>query len=287
MRLGEHWEKGSVRASIQPNPLNAEIVLDLANVDALTLTIPPGHVSFSTDLPVKVRINDGDKEQLVETSKAGSDRSWQVSLNKQGKNWKVGGLPNDGLRKRHGLQGPIDDAFLDSFVFVRPTGKSSHEAIEKWTQSELSHAIVHWRQQFRGQARVKDDTAVTDADIASSNLVLWGDPSSNAVLKKIADKLPIRWGETEVTVGSRKFSAEHHAPIAIYPNPLNSNRYVVLNSSFTYREYDYLNNARQVPKLPDWAIVDVRTSPNARYPGKVVDADFFDERWQLKPVRAE
>lgn len=253
----------------------------------LTLTIPPGHVSFSTDLPVKVRINDGDKEQLVETSKAGSDRSWQVSLNKQGKNWKVGGLPNDGLRKRHGLQGPIDDAFLDSFVFVRPTGKSSHEAIEKWTQSELSHAIVHWRQQFRGQARVKDDTAVTDADIASSNLVLWGDPSSNAVLKKIADKLPIRWGETEVTVGSRKFSAEHHAPIAIYPNPLNSNRYVVLNSSFTYREYDYLNNARQVPKLPDWAIVDVRTSPNARYPGKVVDADFFDERWQLKPVRAE
>lgn len=285
--LGEHWEKGSVRASIQPNPLNAEVVLDLANIDALTLAIPPGHVSFSTDLPVTVRINEGGKEQLVEAPKAGSDRSWQVSLNKQGKNWKVGSLPNDGLRKRHGLQGPIDDAFLDSFVFVRPTGKSSHEAIEKWTQSELSHAIVHWRQQFRGQAPVKDDTAITDADMANSNLVLWGDPTSNAVLKTIADKLPIRWADTEIVVGDRKFSAEHHAPIAIYPNPLNPNRYVVLNSSFTYREYDYLNNARQVPKLPDWAIVDVRTPPNPRYPGKIVDADFFDERWKFKPTRAE
>ena len=59
---------------------------------------------------------------------------------------------------------------------------------------------------------------------------------------------------------------------------------MVLNSSFTYREYDYLNNARQVPKLPDWAIVDVKTPANSRDPGKVVAADFFDEQWQLKPA---
>lgn len=285
--LGEHWEKASVRASIHSNPLNAEIALDLSNIEALTLTIPPGNVPFSPDLPVKVLVTDGGPQQSVEAPKSGSDRSWQVSLRKHGTTWKLGSRPADDLRKRHGLQGPIDDAFLDSFVFVRPTGKSPHEAIEKWTQAELSHAIVHWRQQFRGQARVKDDTTITDLDIASSNLVLWGEPTSNAVLKKIADKLPIRWGESEVVVGDRKFPAEHHAAIAIYPNPLNPNRYVVLNSSFTYREYDYLNNARQVPKLPDWAIVDVRTPPNARYPGKVVDADFFDERWQLKPAHKE
>ncbi len=47
-------------------------------------------------------------------------------------------------------------------------------------------------------------------------------------------------------------------------------------------EYDYLNNARQVPKLPDWAIVDVNTPPSSRWPGKVVDAGFFGERWELK-----
>ena len=51
----------------------------------------------------------------------------------------------------------------------------------------------------------------------------------------------------------------------------------MLNSGFTFREYDYLNNARQVPKLPDWAIVDVTTPPDSRKPGKVVAADFFDE----------
>ena len=68
----------------------------------------------------------------------------------------------------------------------------------------------------------------------------------------------------------------------IYPNPLAPGRYIVLNSSFTYREYDYLNNARQVPKLPDWAIVDVTTAPDARWPGKVIAADFFDEDWKVK-----
>jgi hypothetical protein len=42
-----------------------------------------------------------------------------------------------------------------------------------------------------------------------------------------------------------------------------------------------LNNARQVPKLPDWAIVDLRTPPNSRAPGKIVAADFFNESWEL------
>ena len=73
--------------------------------------------------------------------------------------------------------------------------------------------------------------------------------------------------------------------ILIFPNPLNRDRYVVLNSGFTYREYAYLNNARQVPKLPDWAVIDLETPPDTLWPGKVVAADFFNERWELKSRR--
>ncbi len=187
----------------------------------------------------------------------------------------------DRLRKRHGLQGPIDDAFLDRFIFVRPTGMPFNPTTGKWVDAEMRHAITHWRQQFRGEAIVKDDNSITDADIATSNLVLWGDPSSNAVLAKIADKLPIKWTKDSVIVGSETFKASTHVPLLIYPNPLNPRRYVVLNSSFTYREYDYLNNARQVPKLPDYAIVDVTSPVTSRLPGKVAVAGFFDEKWQL------
>ena len=59
--------------------------------------------------------------------------------------------------------------------------------------------------------------------------------------------------------------------------------YVVVNSGFTYREYDYLNNARQVPKLPDFAVIDVKSPPTSQRPGGIVTAGFFTERWQLPP----
>jgi hypothetical protein len=36
-----------------------------------------------------------------------------------------------------------------------------------------------------------------------------------------------------------------------------------------------------VPKLPDWAVVDVNTPPSTRWPGKVVEAGFFGERWEV------
>jgi hypothetical protein len=56
---------------------------------------------------------------------------------------------------------------------------------------------------------------------------------------------------------------------------------VVLNSGFTFREYDYLNNARQVPKLPDWAIVNTASPATSRAPVEILSAGFFNERWQL------
>jgi hypothetical protein len=98
-------------------------------------------------------------------------------------------------------------------------------------------------------------------------------------LKRIVE-LPVSWHKGKVAVGAETFDAATHMPVLIFPNPLNPSKYVVLNSGFTFREYDYLNNARQVPKLPDFAVIDVTTPPNSRYPGKVVAAGFFDENWR-------
>src|SRR5262249_1296392 len=117
---------------------------------------------------------------------------------------------------------------------------------------------------------------------ASHNLVLWGDPGSNSVLARISDRLPVRWTRESVTAGGASYPADHHVPVLIYPNPLNPKKYVVLNSGFTYREYDYLNNARQTPKLPDWAVVDISQPATSRAPGQIVAAGFFGEHWELQ-----
>jgi dienelactone hydrolase len=297
--LGKHWERASVRARIVDDSA-VEIVTQ--NVTALTLDMPAGWCPLE---PARTPLLSIDSVELP-IPRPRSDRSWHVELIKRGNVWERRAPSNttlfppppqfanspanptpepEGLRKKHDLQGPIDDAFMDSFVFVRPTGKPKYPKVGAWADAELARAIEHWRRQFRGDARVVDDVSLTDADIASSHLVLWGDAESNAVIKRVIDKLPIRWEGDKLVAGSRAFPAEDHALILVYPNPLNPSRYVVLNSSFTFRDYDYLNNARQVPKLPDWAIIDTKTPPDARHPGKVVAADFFDESWQLAPAR--
>jgi pimeloyl-ACP methyl ester carboxylesterase len=278
--LIEHWRPARVEA-VLGDENTAEIATE--NVTDLTLEFQPGFAPFDNDQHVKLFV----EEDELEAPRPRSDRSWRVELHHHDGHWRLGRREGDALRKRHDLQGPIDDALMDSFIFVRPSQKPANEALGAWADAELERAIEHWRRHFRGEPRVKLDRDVDDADVASANLILWGDPSSNALLGRIAGELPIGWNAKQITVGKQKFPSATHALIAIYPNPLNPKRYVVLNSSFTFRDYAYLNNARQVPKLPDWAVVDLRTPPDSQWPGKVVAADFFDESWQLKPPRTE
>jgi dienelactone hydrolase len=275
--MEQQWERAKIVAKTD-NVEDADVLVEPQGVTAFTLSFAPGDCPLSVVGKPKIIIG----KQHIEGPQVASDRSWTAHFRKDGKDWKVvESTDSDTLRKRHGLQGPIDDAFMDSFMMVRPTGKPINEKVGTWAKNEMEHAIDHWRKQFRGEARVKDDGAITDEDIANSNLVLWGDPSSNKILAKIADKLPIRWGEQELRLGETAFQSDKHVPVFIYPNPLNPKRYVVVNSGFTYREYDYLNNARQVPKLPDFAVVDVSVPVNSRTPGGIVKAGFFTEEWKL------
>lgn len=275
--LGQHWERARLDAEITGD---SAVAVTTANVTAFTLDMGPGGCPLDPGHLPSVNI-DGQK---VTAPLPGSDRSWQARFRRNGGQWAVmdGKGQVAGLRKVHGLQGPIDDAFMDSFVFVTPTGTPAAPGTAAWVSAEQKRAIVEWRRQFRGEAQVREDKDVTDADIAASNLVLWGDPGSNKILARIADRLPVKWTAEGIVVGSAKYSADTHAPILIYPNPLNPKKYVVLNSGFTFREFDYLNNARQTPKLPDFAIVDTTTPPGPRYPGKIVQAGFFNEDWKLQ-----
>lgn len=253
--LHRHWERARVEADVRDDHT---VRLTTQNVDGLSLEFGAGAPLLNVGSKVTVEL---DGQKLTMTGPL-TDRSWSAHFEKREDRWVAVDRVDDGVRKKHGLQGPIDDAFMDSFIIVKPGGNAG-----AWVTAEMDRAIREWRRQFRGEPRVKMDTEVTDADIANSNLVLWGDPASNRLLARIADRLPATW-------------APDRMPILIYPNPLNPRRYVVLNSGFTFREADYLTNSRQVPRLPDWAIIDTTVPPDTKSPGRIVDAGFFDERWK-------
>jgi hypothetical protein len=269
--LEKHWERARVDAEVVGN---LSIQVTTTNVSAFSLALSEKLCSFGGEADSSV-VLDGkpfhfDFGPLNKT----------LHFKKTGTNWALVDSPNEhGLQKRHGLQGPIDDAFMDSFIMVRPTGNAMNEQIGAWTTDNFIHAIKQWRLQFRGEPQVRDDTAITDADIESSNLILWGDPHSNKLLAKIASKLPIQWDTKEVRLGSKTYPSSDHVPVMIYPNPLNPKRYVVLNTGFTFAEFAHLSNAQQAPKLPDYAIIDI-TKPAPLMPaGSVAEAGFFDEHW--------
>lgn len=273
--LQQHWEQARVDGTIVGDK---GVDLKTSNVSALTLNFGPGGAPLDPTAQPEVTI-DGQK---LKAPSLETDRSWIAHFRKEGDRWAVADMAGlTGLQKRHSLQGPVDDAFRNNFIFVTPSGAPmASAAVTERITSEQNRAIKEWRRQFRGEARVKQDSEITDAEIAASNLVLWGDPQSNKILARIADKLPIKWLATGLEMGGKQYDATTHLPILIYPNPLNPKKYVVLNSGFTFREFDYLNNARQISKLPDWAVIDVTTAADGRHPGKIAAGGFFNESWK-------
>ncbi len=261
--MEKQWELATVQATYDPAKGAAITTSNVTHLDLLNKAV-------STALVI-----DGQK---VSTSAPG----YYVSFRKQGGQWTDAPDTAQTARKAPGLSGPVDDAFMDAFVFVRPTGKTLNPELATWVESELTTARHLWRDVYRGEAPVITDAALTEADITNKNLILWGDPTSNKMLTKLlaTGKLPLTWDGKNLTVHGKTYSSATHAPILIFPNPLNPKRYVVLNSGLDFRADGYGNNALQTPKLPDWAVVDLRTAPGPRWPGKIVDAGFFNEEWK-------
>src|SRR5437870_13383860 len=126
----------------------------------------------------------------------------EIMLDKSGGAWKVArNGPERGLHKTHALQGPIDDAFLDPFLLVRPTGTPWNDAANKHALRMLDRFDRLTAQNYRAHPRIKNDTDVTQADFARYNVVLFGDPGSNKWIAKMEAKLPLKWTRETITIG--------------------------------------------------------------------------------------
>jgi hypothetical protein len=259
--LQEHWQDSRVDAVLQGNALK----LTTRNITALQQTASKQLSSLEIDgvkLPPKTT-------QLIKVN--GS--------------WKAGA--SEGLQKRPGLQGPMDDVLLTPFLVVMPSKPSQHPAVERWTQYEMARFAKQWRELFRGTLRVKKDTEVTAEDVKQYSLICWGDPTSNVIIQKVHQKFPLRWDEQgNVSNGQQTFPGATTIPALIYPNPANPERYLVLNNGCSFREGHCTTNALQNPKLGDYAIFDLSKDPDGLAAGKVLQSGFFNEQWGWKaPVQ--
>lgn len=279
-RVDAHWLKGpSTESESVENQTNegrsrqGQWKLTTLNVSRLTID------TDRDNAPREVITLDGQAIQLP------SNVGGPIHLESNSGKWLIVDS-FQAIRKRPGLSGPIDDAFVDSFMVVTPTGKSAgNTRVDEWVACELEFFQRRWRSLMRGELRVKRDSEVTESDIRQHHLILWGTPESNSLLGRFLDQstIPLRWTDREVRIGTKALDASQHIPQAIYPNSENPDRYVVLNSGLTFRPAHDRTNSLQNPHLPDWAVISLDEAPSAERPGRVVQAGFFDDRWQLDP----
>jgi hypothetical protein len=180
-----------------------------------------------------------------------------------------------GFMKSHGLQGPIDDAFMDSFICVRPSGRTGPSHVNDFALQQLDRFAREFPRWMRGDVRIKSDRDLTPADIEANHIVVFGTPSTSPLIARVLRSAPIRWTRGTIAVGSLKFDGKTHTLSMIYPNPANPKRYIVINSGHTFHEADFKGtNALLYPRVGDWAVTDVRT-------GEVVAEGTFDRNWRL------
>jgi hypothetical protein len=279
--MRQHWTAAEVKASLDRR--RETITIDTRGVTHLDVDFSQsGWPQRRGDVDITI---DGETFSVADT---GNRKGFQCSLVKDDQgNWTSRVGRSDVVRKRPGLQGPIDDAFCDRFVIVMPSRPARHGQVQRWIDREVAYLRSRWARLMRGDVPIVTDRELTADQIETCHLICFGDFSSNGYLAKIAARLPIGWTREELTVGEWSFDPVSHTPAFVYPNPLNPERYVVVNSGLTFREFSNTSNSRQIAMLPDWAVLDVTAADDSIYAGEIKAQGFFDESWQLKQGGSE
>jgi hypothetical protein len=178
--------------------------------------------------------------------------------------------------KRHGLSGPIQDVFMGGPVLI-VYGTADGQKAEA-SRKMIDGAVMRLFGPGDGGAILhtpfarKSDRDLTDEDVKANHLILFGKPSQNSYVKKIAGKLPITFLDDGVRVGDKTYRGEGVGLTMVYPNPLNPRRYVLLMPR------DYAGGSPLA--LPDY-VVGKRVESGKRVSQQVLAKGSFDGRWKL------
>ena len=273
--LEHHYDRSEIDAITSDDGHHQEV--KTKNISRLLMDYPRAGVAITLDgqsFPFKpTRVTENLPSVLFD-KKSGK---WQSSF------IKPADLASDKtLRKKPGIQGPINDFLMDSFLVVRPTGQPNNALANDYAKASLESFAKSYAKWMRADVRIKDDRAVTREDVAAHHLILFGDPASNSILALLAKDLPIEWSKQSIKVGRESYSAADHIPSFICANPKNPNRYVVVNAGHNTMKR---GETRKLPvvnfqRLGDYAVLKLENSGDEIKDQTVVEG-LFDEQWRV------
>lgn len=193
-----------------------QIEVSTSNLLAFTLKLE-GHPQFRSGSPLKVSV---DKKAFTVRSPDA------VSFSKVNGAWVNRKFTPGRFSKKEGAEGPLSAALSSNHIYVYGTKGDPDEAEQRARQALATHA-ADWAfdRAFGGRVmifpRAIADNRVSQSDIETSDLILFGTAETNSWIEKYADRLPVQLNE----------NAEGYGLVYIYPM---NGHYVLINSGLPW-----------------------------------------------------
>jgi len=236
----------------------------LETANALEVRLSPGPALVDRERPVRVIWNGRD---------TGSHklRNGAIVLRAEGYD------PAPGMfHKTPQLAGPIDDATTTPFAIVVGTA-SEDPKMRRFCRLRAEAARDEWRRWQKVTPRYFLDTEITDEQIRTYSLLLFGGPADNLVTRKLAQYIALEVKPHWITLGGRVFAASDASLAMICPNPFRGDRYVTITAGNSPAGMYFAN---RLPGHVDFAIADGRTAEDGQFEDLCVVAGRFDHNWQ-------
>jgi predicted esterase len=205
----------------------------LATIDAHftgenTVEVTTGGLDgFTLSLAGHPQFKPGEKTSVIIDGKMFKIKSLNgFSFMKNGDQWTDTQYVPSVNAKQQGSEGPINAAISSNHIYVYGTGGNpTNEELE--TRRAMAAEAANWSVD-RGALgrvmvfpRVLSDKELRQSDFETSNLVLFGNRETNAVIAQYADKIPI-----ELKADAKEFGL-------VYIFPMN-NHYLLINSGLPW-----------------------------------------------------
>lgn len=179
----------------------------------------------------------------------------------------------------------IKHAYFSPFMLIYGTIGDSLSSRNNFAQARMQSYV--WWYRANGYVEILPDTEVTSDIIKDYNLVVFGNAETNSVLKWINHKLPVRVERESIIINNQRLIQKNLCLIEIYPNPLNSEKYVLVYSA-TSAEAEKLMGffmpLHTGAGLPDYIVYDKSVLVYGW--GGVIAAGFFDREWKFDARRS-
>ncbi|MDR3458162.1 MAG: sigma-70 family RNA polymerase sigma factor [Verrucomicrobiae bacterium] len=177
-----------------------------------------------------------------------------------------------------------------------PHALFSYPAGDDKTRRYLAGIVLMFHKDLDPVRDIKSDRELTEADIRTRSIFIYGSPQNHSLFQRVRDQLPILFEDDGIVVGNKKYMGSDVGAIFVCPNPLNPQNRLVIYGTVSPGALDQMNGVFHGPT--DYIVFNNTTRRFA----KVQDADRFlllgsfdksdptnwrvDEKLELAPPKA-